>query len=58
MSTGLGLLLSDARPLTSSVFAVSGLAAIILLWRSIPNPKRILLPSTGIILASLMVSWM
>ena len=53
ISTGLGLLLGESRPLTLLVFAIVGLAAIARLWRAAPNPKRILLPSSGIILASL-----
>ena len=58
ISTGLGLLVGETRPLTLLVFALSGLATVVFLWRSQPNPPRILLPSTGIILASLMVNGM
>jgi 1,4-dihydroxy-2-naphthoate octaprenyltransferase len=58
VSTGIGIGLSDNSSVTSLVFAVTGLAAIVFLWRSRPNPKRILLPSTGVIIASLIASAM
>jgi 1,4-dihydroxy-2-naphthoate octaprenyltransferase len=56
VSTGIGLGLGEPRPATAAVFALIGLAAIVYLWRSHPNPRRILLPSAGIILASLIVN--
>lgn len=57
-STGIGLVTGEPRPATATVFALTGLAAIVFLWRSPPNPKRILLPATGIILASLIADAM
>lgn len=57
-SIGTGLVLGEPRPITGTVFAVTGLAAIVFLWRSPPNPRRILLPSTGIIVASLIANAM
>ncbi|MGB5443553.1 MAG: prenyltransferase [Gammaproteobacteria bacterium] len=58
VSTGIGIGLGETRLLTLAVFAVTGLAAIVFLWRSQPNPGRILLPSTGVIVASLIVGMM
>ncbi|MGB5261794.1 MAG: prenyltransferase [Gammaproteobacteria bacterium] len=58
VSTGIGLGLGEPRPATAAVFTVTGLAAIVYLWRSYPNPRRILLPSAGIIIASLIASTM
>ena len=51
--TGLGLVPAKTLASTRAVFTLAGLLTIVLLWRSAPNPKRILLPSCGIILASL-----
>ena len=58
VSTGIGISLGDPRSVTKTVFAVIGLAAIVLLWRAQPNPRRILLPSTAVIVASLVVNVM
>jgi len=58
VSTGIGISLGDPRAVTKTVFAVIGLAAIVLLWRAQPNPRRILLPSTTVIVASLVVNAM
>ena len=58
VSTGIGISLGDPRAATKTVFAVIGLAAIVLLWRAQPNPRRILLPSTAVIVASLVVNVM
>lgn len=58
VSTGIGISLGDPRAATKTVFAVIGLAAIVLLWRAQPNPRRILLPSTAVIVASIIVNVM
>ena len=58
VSTGTGISLGDPRSATTIVFATIGLVAIVLLWRAQPNPRRILLPSTAVIVASLVVNAM
>ena len=58
VSTGIGISLGDPRSATKTVFAVIGLAAIVILWRAQPNPRRILLPSTAVIVASIIVNVM
>jgi 1,4-dihydroxy-2-naphthoate octaprenyltransferase len=58
VSIGTGIGTGETRSATKVVFAVIGLAAIVFLWRSPPNPKRILLPSTGVIVACLIVNAM
>ena len=58
VSTGVGIGLGENTAVTVTVFATTGLASIVFLWRSQPNPRHILLPSTGVIVASLLASMM
>lgn len=58
VSTGMGIGFGEPRPLTQAVFALIGVAALVFLWRSQPNPRRILIPSTAVIVASLVVNVM
>ena len=49
----IGLILAEASVLTTGVFILGGLVSVGLLWQAAPNPKRILLPCTVIMLACL-----
>jgi 1,4-dihydroxy-2-naphthoate octaprenyltransferase len=56
VSAAMGIGLGDTRVVTIAVFAFTGLVAIVYLCRVRPNPRRILLPSTGVIIAGLIAS--
>jgi 1,4-dihydroxy-2-naphthoate octaprenyltransferase len=58
VSAGIGIGLGEPRPVTGAVYAVTALAAIVFVSRVRPNPRRILLPSTGVIIASLVADAM
>lgn len=58
VSTGVGIGFGENTALTVTVFAMTSLASVVFFWRSQPNPGHILLPSTGVILASLLASMM
>jgi 1,4-dihydroxy-2-naphthoate octaprenyltransferase len=58
VSTGIGIESGENPPATIAVFALTGIAAIVFLWGAQPNPGRILLPSTAVIVASLVVNVM
>lgn len=53
---GIGISLNAAAPATSLVFSMTALGAMAFLWRKQPNPRRILLPASGIIVAGLLAS--
>ncbi len=58
VSTGVGIGFGENTALTVTVFAMTGLASVVFFWRSQPNPGHILLPSAGVIVASLLASMM
>ena len=56
VSLGAGIAVNKPAPATVILFPVIALAVMVFLWRTRPNPRRILLPSTGIIIAGLLAS--
>ena len=56
VSLATGIALNKPAAVTGVIYSITALSAMVFIWRNQPNPKRILLPSTGIIVASLLAS--